>query len=167
MVRPYQLRSANTSFTLNVGWVCVCECVFSSHNQLFEISRTITCQTPLSMGFPRQEYWSGLPCPLLGDLLDPGIKSRSPALQPESLPSDPPGKDTKNSDNTIKKDISQIDMHIADSLCCTAETNTTLYSNNKIRKSQKKKKKASSKKGTCCMTSFIGNIHNKKALGSA
>ena len=37
--------------------------------------RTVAHQAPLSMGFPRQEYWSGLPCPPPGDLLDPGIES--------------------------------------------------------------------------------------------
>ena len=42
---------------------------------------TITHQTPLSMGFFRQEYWSGLPFPSPGNLPDPGIKSKSPALQ--------------------------------------------------------------------------------------
>ena len=44
---------------------------------------TVAQQAPLSMGFPRQEYWSGLPCPLPGDLPDPGIKPASlmsPAL---------------------------------------------------------------------------------------
>ena len=44
------------------------------------------------MGFSRQEYWSKLPCPLPGDLPNPGIKPRSPALQVDSLPSEPPGK---------------------------------------------------------------------------
>ena len=43
-------------------------------------------------GFSRQEYWSGLPCPPPGDLLNPGIEPRSPALQADSLPSEPPGK---------------------------------------------------------------------------
>ena len=52
---------------------------------------TVACQAPLSMGFSRQEYWSGLPCPSPGDLPDPGIKPASPALQ-ASLPSEPPGK---------------------------------------------------------------------------
>ena len=47
---------------------------------------------PLSMGFPRQQYWSGLPFPSLGDLPDPGIKPRSPALQADSLPAEPQGK---------------------------------------------------------------------------
>ena len=49
-------------------------------------------QAPLSMGFSRQEYWSGLPFPSPGDLSDPGIEPRSPALQADSLPSETPGK---------------------------------------------------------------------------
>ena len=44
------------------------------------------------MGFSRQEYWSGLPFPSPGDLPDPGIEPRSPALQADTLPSEPPGK---------------------------------------------------------------------------
>jgi len=44
------------------------------------------------MKFSRQEYWSGLPFPSLEDLLNPGIKPRSPAFQADSLPSEPPGK---------------------------------------------------------------------------
>ena len=44
------------------------------------------------MGFPRQEYWSGLPFPAPGDLPDAGIEPRSPTLQADSLPSEPPGK---------------------------------------------------------------------------
>ena len=47
------------------------------------------CQAPLSMEFSRQEYWSGLPFPSPGDLFDPGIESASPALQVDSLPSEP------------------------------------------------------------------------------
>jgi len=49
-------------------------------------------QAPLSMGFSRQEYWSGLLCPPPEDLPNSGIKLRSPILQTGSLPSDPPGK---------------------------------------------------------------------------
>ena len=49
-------------------------------------------QAPLSMGFSRQEYWSGLPCPPPGDLSNPGIKPRSPTLQADSLSSEPQGK---------------------------------------------------------------------------
>ena len=47
-------------------------------------------QAPLSMGFSRQEYWNGLPFPSPGDLPNPGIKLVSPALQADSLPSEPP-----------------------------------------------------------------------------
>ena len=46
-------------------------------------------------GFSRIEYWSGLSCPPPGDLPDPGIEPRSPALQADSLPSEPPGKTDK------------------------------------------------------------------------
>ena len=49
---------------------------------------------PLSLGFSRQEDWSGLPFPSPEDLPNPGIESRSPALQADSLPSEPPGKPT-------------------------------------------------------------------------
>ena len=46
---------------------------------------TVTCQAPLSMGFFRHEYWSGLPFPSPGDLPEPGIEPGSPALQADSL----------------------------------------------------------------------------------
>ena len=49
-------------------------------------------QAPLSMGFSRQECWSGLPFPSPGDLPDPGIEPGSPALQAVALPSEPPEK---------------------------------------------------------------------------
>ena len=49
-------------------------------------------QAPLSMEFSKQEYWSGLPFPPPGDLPNPGIKPRSPTLQADALPSEPPGK---------------------------------------------------------------------------
>ena len=53
---------------------------------------TVARQAPLSMGFPKQEYWSGLPFPSPGDFPDPWIKPTSSALQADSLPSEPPGK---------------------------------------------------------------------------
>ena len=53
----------------------------------------IAYQVPTTMGFSRQEYWSGLPFPSPGDLPDPGIEPRSPTLQADSSPSDPPGKE--------------------------------------------------------------------------
>ena len=53
---------------------------------------TVACQDPLSKGFSRQEYWSRLLFPSPRDLLDPGIKPRSPALQADSLLTDLQGK---------------------------------------------------------------------------
>ena len=53
---------------------------------------TVACQAPRSMGFSRQEYWSGLPFPSPGDLSDPGIEPRSPGLQADSLPTELPGR---------------------------------------------------------------------------
>ena len=72
-------------------------CVFSRFScvQLFATPWTVPCQAPLSIGFFRQECWSGLPCPPPGYLLDPGIKLKSPvtaALQVNSLPAEPSGK---------------------------------------------------------------------------
>ena len=61
-----------------------------SHVRLFMTPWTVACQAPLSMGFSRQEYWSGLPFPSPGDLPDPGIEPGSPMLQADSLPSKPP-----------------------------------------------------------------------------
>ena len=63
-----------------------------SHVRLFVTAWTAARQAALSMGFSRQEYWSGLPCPPPGDLPDPGIEPASPALQVDSLPTEPPGK---------------------------------------------------------------------------
>ena len=53
---------------------------------------TVACQAPLSMGFSRQEYWSGLPFPSLEDLPDLGIEPGSSALQADSLPTELQGK---------------------------------------------------------------------------
>ena len=53
---------------------------------------SVAYQSPQSMEFSRQEYWSGLPFPFPGDLPDPGIEPGSPALQADALPSEPPGK---------------------------------------------------------------------------
>ena len=58
---------------------------------LFETPWTVAYQAPPSMKFSRQECWSGLPFPSPGDLPNSGIKPRSPALQADGLPSEPPG----------------------------------------------------------------------------
>ena len=62
-----------------------------SHVRIFVTLWTVAHQTPLSMGFSRQEYWSGLPWPPPGDLSNRGIKSGSSELQADSLPSEPLG----------------------------------------------------------------------------
>ena len=56
---------------------------------------TAAHQAPLSMGFPRQEYWSGLPLPSPGDLPDPGIEPVSPALAGRLFTAAPPGNPSK------------------------------------------------------------------------
>ena len=74
--------------------VCVCVCVLS-HVQLFATLWTVTHQTPVSVGFFRQECWNGLPFPPPGDLPEPGIESMcpaSPALQADSSPGEASGK---------------------------------------------------------------------------
>ena len=58
---------------------------------LFATPWTIAYQAAPSMGFSRQEYWSGLPFASPGDFPDPGIEPRSPTLQSDALPSEPPG----------------------------------------------------------------------------
>ena len=63
--------------------------------RLFATPWTVAYQGPLSMGFSRQEYWSGLPFPSPGDVPKPGIEPGSPALQVDALPSEPPGKLTQ------------------------------------------------------------------------
>ena len=63
-----------------------------SHVRLFATQWSVAYQAPQSMGFSRQEYWSGLPFPSPGGLPDPRIELESPALQADALPSEPPGK---------------------------------------------------------------------------
>ena len=66
-----------------------------SHVRLVETLLTTACLAPSSIGFSRQESWSGFPSPPLGHIPDPGIEPVSPgtpALQADSLPGEPPGK---------------------------------------------------------------------------
>ena len=105
---PVSLMSpalAGEFFTTNTTWETI---------RLFATPWTVAYHAPPFMGFSRQECWSGLPFPSPGDLPDPGIEPRSPTLQADALPSEPPGK---------PPDICII---IANSLCCTAETNKIL-----------------------------------------
>ena len=72
----------------------VCTCVLSCFTcvQLFVTLWTVACQAPLSVGFSRQQYWSGLPCPPPGDLPHPGIKPTSPVSHGRFFTTEPPGK---------------------------------------------------------------------------
>ena len=70
------------------GCVCVCVCVCISH---LVMSNSLQSYG-LSVEFSRQEYWSGLPFPSPGDLPDAGTELKSPALQADTLPTEPPGK---------------------------------------------------------------------------
>ena len=63
-----------------------------SRVRLFATPLPVAYQVPPSMGFSRQECWSGLPFPSPGDVPDPGIEPRSPTLRADALPSEPPGK---------------------------------------------------------------------------
>ena len=80
MVRKYE----DISF---VSVLCCAESCLTLRNPMDYIAH----QSPLSVGFFRREYWSGLPCPPPGDLPDPGIKPASPALQADSSPFEPAG----------------------------------------------------------------------------
>ena len=67
-------------------------CQWLSHVHLFATPWTVARPAPLSVGFSRREYWSGLPCPPPGDLPTPEIEPWCPALQVGSLPCEPLGK---------------------------------------------------------------------------
>ena len=100
--------------------VCVCMCVqLLSHVRFFINPWTAVLQAPLSMGFPRQEYWISLPFPSPGHFPHPGLEPSPPALVDRFFTEEPPGKprDTYG------------DMYIyiyIYKLCCTPEINTTL-----------------------------------------
>ena len=64
--------------------------------RLFATPWTAVHTAPLFIKFSRQGYWRGLPFPSPGDLPNPGIEPRSPALRADPLPSEPPGKDRGN-----------------------------------------------------------------------
>ena len=86
------LAESDTTEWLNDNHVCVSCSVVS--DSLRPHGLYIARQAPLSMGFSRQEYWSGLPVSSPGDLPDPGMEPGSSTLQADSLPSEPP--DDKN-----------------------------------------------------------------------
>ena len=71
--------------------------------RLFVTPSTVAYQAPPSMGFSRQEYWCGLPFPSPGDLPDPGIEPRYPALRADALTSEPPGKPQDGINTNIRR----------------------------------------------------------------
>ena len=85
-------------------------CAYKPPGKCYSLSCGLTLWTgahraPLSMGFSRQESWSGLPCPSPVDLPNPGIEPKSPALQADSLPFEPPGKPNKVKEFTYSKHL--------------------------------------------------------------
>ena len=80
------------------------------------------------MGFSRQEYWSGLPFPSPGDLPDPGLEPGSPALQADSLPSEPPGAQMEHNleSKTAGRNINN--LRYADDITLMAESEEELKS---------------------------------------
>ena len=66
----------------------------------------IDCQAPLSVGFPREKYWSGLQFASPGDLPDPKTEPTSPALRADSFTSEPPGKPNSSTDIHKTMDVS-------------------------------------------------------------
>ena len=92
--------SRSVVFDSATPWTAACQASLSitsswslvkslSRVRLFVTPWTAAHQAPQSMGFSRQEYWSGLPFPSPGDLPDPGIKPGSPALEADALTSEP------------------------------------------------------------------------------
>ena len=75
-----------------VEWLAFCVLSHSVASDSLATPWTVACQAPLSMGFPRQEYWTGLPSPSPEDFPHLGIKLTSPALAGGFLTTEPPGK---------------------------------------------------------------------------
>ena len=91
-------------------WWGACELSCFSHVPLLATLWTVACQAPLSMGFSKQEYWSGLSCPSPGNLPNPGIEPvslTSPALAGRFLTSVPPRKSSNADWRTLCKILDQ------------------------------------------------------------
>ena len=99
-----------------------CCCCLVAKSDSFATPWTAACLAPLSVGFPRQEYWSGLPCPPLGDLPNSGFEPRSPTLQADYLPSEPPGKPNSHGSQFIRTQI-----HGGKNPCRSSNTPSTLH----------------------------------------
>ena len=100
-----------------------------SRVRLFATPWTVACQALPSMGFSRQEYWNGLPFLSPGDLPNPGIEPRSPALQTGSFPSEP----SRNPERFLR--LSSIHFILFPLLCCSEVISTVLSSSSLIKSS--------------------------------
>ena len=92
---PYGFHTASSCFwdtTSDGKRLCMCMVSHFSPVRLFVTPWTVAHRVPLSTGFPRQEYWSGLPFPSPGDLPAPGTEPASPALAGRLSPTEPPEK---------------------------------------------------------------------------
>ena len=76
-------------------WCCCCYCLVVKLYLILATPWAVACQVPLSMGFPRQEYWRGLPFASPGDLPNPRMSPVSPALAGGFFTVEPPGKPVK------------------------------------------------------------------------
>ena len=96
----YCLKNSRGAWWVTKSRTCLSTHAYSAMNIVevaqscpnFATAWTVACQAPPSMGFSRQEQWSGLPLPPPGDHPNPGIEPGSQTLQADSLPSEPPGK---------------------------------------------------------------------------
>ena len=93
-------------------WIRLSEVKSLSRVQLFATPWTVAYQAPRSMGFSRQEYWSGLPFPPPGDLPNPGIEPGSPALKADALPSELPRLSTSICKHASHKKASNSDTPV-------------------------------------------------------
>ena len=91
VVSGSKLHRSELSPVVHVHCMCICP-VAKLRLAVLRPPWTAALQVTLSMGFPRQEYWSGLPFPALGDLPHPGTKPSSPALAGGFFTTEPPGK---------------------------------------------------------------------------
>ena len=82
-----------------LSWIMYVKVKSLSRVRLFATPWTVAYQASLSMGFSRQEYWSGLPFPSPGDVPNPGIEPGSSALEADALTSEPPGKPMQTQGN--------------------------------------------------------------------
>ena len=102
-VRAYYVLGHFTHRHLFPKIILMCMCVLI-HVWLFATPWIVAHQVPLSMGFFRQEYWTGLPFPPLGDLSDPGVEPKtfvSPTLEGRFFTTEPPGKPPNNPNRQI------------------------------------------------------------------